>query len=49
MDAALAWKGWNGVPNPLVGNGLCDDKSNNDGCNYDTCDYIHTYFNVTVL
>ena len=38
MDSALAWKGWNGVANPLVGNGLCDDKTNNAGCNYDAGD-----------
>ena len=25
----------NGVPNPLVGDGFCNDETNNAGCNFD--------------
>ena len=26
---------WKRVPNPIVGDGFCDDKTNNAGCRYD--------------
>ena len=28
----------NGATNPLIGNGICNDETNNPGCNYDSSD-----------